>query len=161
MGELDSKIIVAVEEVVGGTNVTVDNTDPAKPIVNATGGGGGGSISIFEASSSVPASTSSGTYSNLLGMSITPPAAGEYALWFTSETQATNASTESQYTIFVNGVEVLGSSKSIKIGSNSVKTEVTLLRKINYVSGSIDIRFRKSNGAGIVTSLNRTLMLIC
>lgn len=159
MGELDSKIIVAVEEVVAGTNVTVDNTDPTKPIVNATGGGG--SISIFEASNSVPASTSSSTYSNLLGMSITPPSAGEYALWFTSETQATNASTESQYTIFVNGVEVLGSSKSIKIGSNSVKTEVTLLRKINYVSGSIDIRFRKSNGAGIVTSLNRTLMLIC
>ena len=122
---------------------------------------GPGSIFIFEASSSVPASTPSGTHSHLLGMCITPPAAGEYALWFTSETQATNASTESQYTIFVNGVEVLGSSKSIKLGSNNVKTEVTLLRKINYVSGSIDIRFRKTSGAGVVTSLNRTLMLIC
>lgn len=31
-----------VQSVVAGTNVTVDNTDPANPIVSATGGGGGG-----------------------------------------------------------------------------------------------------------------------
>jgi hypothetical protein len=31
-----------VQSVVAGTNVTVDNTDPANPIVNAIGGGGGG-----------------------------------------------------------------------------------------------------------------------
>lgn len=32
----------AVQSVVAGTNVTVDNTDPQNPIVNASGGGGGG-----------------------------------------------------------------------------------------------------------------------
>jgi len=32
-----------VDSVVAGTNVTVDNTDPANPIVSATGGGGGSS----------------------------------------------------------------------------------------------------------------------
>lgn len=31
-----------VQSVVAGTNVTVDNTDPTNPIVNATSGGGGG-----------------------------------------------------------------------------------------------------------------------
>jgi hypothetical protein len=31
-----------VQSIVAGTNVTVDNTDPANPIVSATGGGGGG-----------------------------------------------------------------------------------------------------------------------
>jgi hypothetical protein len=31
-----------VQSVVGGTNVTVDNTDPANPVINSTGGGGGG-----------------------------------------------------------------------------------------------------------------------
>lgn len=33
--------VPGVLEVVAGTNVTVDNTDPQRPIVNATGGGGG------------------------------------------------------------------------------------------------------------------------
>lgn len=33
-----------VESVVAGTNVSVDNTDPANPIVSATGGGGGGAV---------------------------------------------------------------------------------------------------------------------
>ena len=35
-------IDTGVQSVVAGTNVTVDNTDPANPIVSATGGGGGG-----------------------------------------------------------------------------------------------------------------------
>ena len=34
-------IDTGVQSVVAGTNVTVDNTDPANPIVNAAGGGGG------------------------------------------------------------------------------------------------------------------------
>ena len=32
-----------VDSVVAGTNVTIDNTDPINPIINAAGGGGGGS----------------------------------------------------------------------------------------------------------------------
>ena len=36
-------IDTGVQSVVAGTNVTVDNTDPANPIVSAAGGGGGGS----------------------------------------------------------------------------------------------------------------------
>ena len=35
-------IDVGVESIVAGTNVTVDATDPANPIVSAAGGGGGG-----------------------------------------------------------------------------------------------------------------------
>lgn len=35
-----------VQSVVAGTNVTVDDTDPANPIVNATGGGGGAVDSV-------------------------------------------------------------------------------------------------------------------
>lgn len=33
-----------VQAIVAGTNVTVDSTDPANPIVSATGGGGGGAV---------------------------------------------------------------------------------------------------------------------
>ena len=33
-----------VDSVVAGTNVTIDNTDPVNPIINATGGGGGGTV---------------------------------------------------------------------------------------------------------------------
>lgn len=34
----------AVQSVVAGTNVTVDNTDPQNPIISATGGGGSGDV---------------------------------------------------------------------------------------------------------------------
>lgn len=36
-----------VFSVVAGTGITVDSTDPANPIINATGGGGGGSSDMF------------------------------------------------------------------------------------------------------------------
>jgi hypothetical protein len=35
-----------VQEVVAGTGVTVDNTDPRRPVVSATGGGGGAVDSV-------------------------------------------------------------------------------------------------------------------
>lgn len=34
--------IGGVQSVVAGTNVTIDNTDPANPVISASGGGGGG-----------------------------------------------------------------------------------------------------------------------
>ena len=37
-----------VQSIVAGTNVTVNSTDPANPIVSATGGGGGGNMQIGE-----------------------------------------------------------------------------------------------------------------
>lgn len=40
-----------VESVVAGTNITVDNTDPKNPIVNATGGGGGGGATNLSSTS--------------------------------------------------------------------------------------------------------------
>lgn len=36
-----------VQSLVEGANVTVDNTDPAHPVINATGGGGGGGTPTF------------------------------------------------------------------------------------------------------------------
>ena len=43
-----------VSSVVAGSGISVDNTDPANPIVSATGGGGGGSGDVTGPSSSVP-----------------------------------------------------------------------------------------------------------
>lgn len=43
----------AVQSVVAGSNVTVDNTDPKNPVISATGGGGGGSGDVTGPSSSV------------------------------------------------------------------------------------------------------------
>lgn len=36
-----------VESIVAGSNITVDDTDPANPVISATGGGGGGTF-LFE-----------------------------------------------------------------------------------------------------------------
>lgn len=50
-----------VESIVAGTGVTVDDTDPANPVVSATGGGGGGStttaIPIAASDESTPLTT--------------------------------------------------------------------------------------------------------
>lgn len=43
----------AVQSVVAGSNVTVDNTDPRNPVVSASGGGGGGSGDVTGPSSAV------------------------------------------------------------------------------------------------------------
>lgn len=43
----------AIQSVVAGSNVTVDNTDPRNPVVSASGGGGGGSGDVTGPSSSV------------------------------------------------------------------------------------------------------------
>jgi hypothetical protein len=54
-----------VQSVVAGTNVTVDNTDPANPIVSASGGGGASGIHVFNPISgqSVSAVISANTFS--------------------------------------------------------------------------------------------------
>ena len=39
---LQNKINGKLDSIVAGTNITIDNTDPLNPIINATGGGGGG-----------------------------------------------------------------------------------------------------------------------
>lgn len=47
-----------VQSIVAGDNVTVDSTDPANPIVSATGGGGGGAVSsVFGRTGAVVAET--------------------------------------------------------------------------------------------------------
>ena len=51
-----------VQSIVAGTNVTVDNTDPANPIVSASGGGGGGA-DLAE------------------GQNITPALGGGFQIW--------------------------------------------------------------------------------
>lgn len=49
-----------VQSIVAGTNVTVNNTDPANPVVNATGGGGGSASGLQTA-----------VFGTLFGMSTT------------------------------------------------------------------------------------------
>lgn len=39
-----ANIDIGVQSIVAGTNVTVDDTDPANPIISASGGGGGGAV---------------------------------------------------------------------------------------------------------------------
>ena len=41
--------VTGVQSIVAGTNVTVNNTDPANPIVSATGGGGGSDLAEGQA----------------------------------------------------------------------------------------------------------------
>jgi len=39
-------VITGVTEIIAGTNITIDNTNPQKPIISATGGGGGAVDSV-------------------------------------------------------------------------------------------------------------------
>lgn len=58
-----------VETIVAGTNVTVDDTDPANPVVSATGGGGAPPI-VTESTTALTAdATNSGNYTRFTNAS--------------------------------------------------------------------------------------------
>lgn len=54
-----------VQSIVAGDNVTVDNTDPANPIVSSTGGGGGAVSSVFGRTGDVTAQSGDYTKSQV------------------------------------------------------------------------------------------------
>lgn len=55
-----------IQEIVAGTNVTVDNTDPARPVVSAAGGGGGGGVTL--SSNQVPTNFYTGAAATLANL---------------------------------------------------------------------------------------------
>lgn len=69
-----------VDSVVAGSGVTVDDTDPANPIVSATGGGGGGTVTVemAETDNSGDLTTGSTSFVDISALSLTIAAsAGE------------------------------------------------------------------------------------
>lgn len=73
-----------VESVVAGTNITVDNTDPANPVISSTASGGGGGVTqlaVAEATTSAAYVNSTTTDADVdatnLAVTFTVPASGE------------------------------------------------------------------------------------
>jgi len=109
--------------------------------------------------SAVPANTSIQAYTQLLGMSIIPPTAGEYIVMFSAQHQVSLNNTVTDYAIFLDGVIVPGTTRRIKHSGANDRSEVTLLKKIIYTSGVIDIRAVRVSGGGFSTSVNRTMVV--
>jgi hypothetical protein len=103
-----------VQSIVAGTDISVDATDPANPIVSSTGGGGGGG---------------SATYTQNMGPQATSISTSSFAskgIWFTVDT-----------TITIHSVECLydpGTSESYKVVI--IKEEELIPRQIAAVLGT-------------------------
>lgn len=53
LGYFNDNVTTGIESVVAGTNVTIDDTDPLNPIINASGGGGGGGLDSIVAGDNI------------------------------------------------------------------------------------------------------------
>jgi len=81
-----------IVEVRAGTNVSVDNTDPARPIVSASGGGGGGSGTVTSVAISLPTGldvsgspiTTSGTFAITFASGYSIPTTTKQGQWDTA-----------------------------------------------------------------------------
>jgi hypothetical protein len=148
-------------------------TDSLKGMVPPSGGGNvnflcaDGSFKVpytptqLQVVDSVPASTSSSTYVALGSCQITPSQAGDYLVQFVTEVQSIIAGNEAAFAIFVNGIQqTIGTEKTIKLTTSNAKQELTLISKVTYTTGVIEIRFRRASGmAGNIASSSRVLIV--
>jgi hypothetical protein len=119
----------------------------------------GGSLIITEVVDTALASTTSSVYSLVGNCSITPNVAGSYYVSFVAEVQSSNNQNEIGFSIFVNGVEQVGSEKTLRPGTT--KQTASLIKKVSWTEGAIEIRFRRAAGStGNVSCLNRVFIIM-
>jgi len=109
---------------------------------------------------STSASTSSTSYVLVGNCTITPTEQGDYVVMFTTEVLVQIANNQVSFAIFVNGVEQIGSVKTVKIITANALQEVTLIKKVSWTTGAIEVRFKLLSGSMNVTSTNRVLIIM-
>lgn len=104
-------------------------------------------------------STTSSSYSDLSGMSLSVEA-GRYIFQFNCDMEVTNGNTVGAYAFEVNGTIVSESVRKIKPGTNSPGI-ATLISVVDVAStGTVKVRVKRDAGSGTVTTGGRTLMVM-
>ncbi len=129
----------------------------------------GYSITYFTTSATGNVSTTSGTFSVITGMSITPPLAGSYLVFFSGTLFNTVTNTTGEYSLFVNAVQQKTRGIDTQVQILGLITLTTALISvpgalIDVVSvtgtDAVDIRYRRTAGAGNIGCGDRSLSLV-
>ena len=89
----------------------------------------------------------------MIGMSLTP-GAGNFMAWFSVQTQNSNSANSNMFTIYVGGVAVAVSSRSIRVPATASNVEATIAVYLPGVLAlqAIEVRWNVSGGTGTVTN---------
>ncbi len=103
--------------------------------------------------------TTSTTDVVLTGQTLTP-GAGNWLATFSCNTSNTNGNTNTNFSIYVNGVQVAVTERQVRIVGNAIAQFVSITTLLTGVTGgqAVDVRWRVSANTGTVT--NRELVLV-
>jgi len=130
-------------------------SSPSQAFWNLPAGGTNPFIASAQATSVVTTSLAGDVL--LTGMTLAP-GAGNFMAWFSVQTQNSNASTSNVFTIYVGGVAVAVSTRSIRVPSVAANVEASI---VVYLPGvlalqAIEVRWSVA-GVGTGTVTNRCL----
>lgn len=126
-------------------------------------------LQVTEATATAAVTTSSGTFSVMTGMTITPTQAGTYLVIFNGSMYGNGINTEGEFAIFVGGTQQTDSTRGFTInvnvlgltlGDSRIRVGGSLVCIVS-VNGSqaIDARFRSLDGVSLGCQ-QRTLTLV-
>ena len=131
-------------------------SSPSQAFWNLPAGGTNPFIASAQATSVVTTTSLPGDIL-MTGMTLTP-GAGNFMAWFSVQTMNSNASSSNIFTIYVGGVAVAVSSRSVRVPATASNIEATI---VVYLPGvlalqAIEVRWNVA-GAGTGTVTNRCL----
>jgi hypothetical protein len=88
------------------------------------------------------------------GMTLTP-GAGNFMAWFSVQTQNSNAAGVNTFTIYVNGVAVAVSSRSVRLPGGASNVEASIVVYLSGVLAGQAIEVRWNATGGTATATNR------
>ena len=141
-----------------GTDITL--TPSASAITVAYSGTPGAPASdnnTYFVTSAVTASTTSGAFVAVAGMSVVP-AAGDYAAVFSGGSHVTSNSTQGEIAMFYAGVQIADTTRQYE--SQDATSLTTLTEFTANGVDALDVRFRRSSAPGTVELFERSLWLL-
>lgn len=122
---------------------------------------GGVNPFIANVKATAGASTSSMTDVLLTDMSLSP-GAGNFLLWFSANVSNSNSAQSSIFSVYVNGVQVVGSERTRRAVATNAQTAIAMSIYVPGVLGGqlVEIHWRVTNSSGTVTNREMTLMRV-
>jgi len=120
-----------------------------------------GGVNPFIANVKATASTGMSSMTDvLLTDMFLAPGAGNFLLWFSCDVSNSNGAQSSIFSVYVNGVQVVGSERTRRASAASSQTALAMSIYVPGVLGGqvVDIRWRVTNNSGTVTNRELTLM---
>ena len=124
--------------------------------------GGIGAPGQFQQVTATDAPTTTSTTDVVVANMTLTPGAGNYLVLFTVTWQGSSASLTVTFSIYVNGVQVAGSERGIRVtaGGAAMTGPISLVISGVLAAQVVDIRWRVSTGTGTLGNRNLTLIKV-